>query len=105
MALDFSAPPVIHATPDPAARSTDPATSHQAAAAAKELQARHHRLILAALEQHGPMGKDGIASRTNLTAYQVGKRLTELGRVNAIRLTGRTVPSIAGRQEREWEVV
>jgi predicted ArsR family transcriptional regulator len=88
----------------PLARATDPATSRQAAAQARELAQQHHRTILAALEQHGPLGKDGIAARTNLTGVAVCRRLTELQRMGRIAPTGRTVLSAAGRSEREWEV-
>ena len=87
---------------EPAARASDPVTSHQAAAQARELAQQHHRIILAALEQHGPMGKDGIAARTNLTGVAVCRRLTELQRMGKIAPTGRTVLSTAGRHEREW---
>ena len=87
----------------PLARRTDPATSHAAAAQAKELQARHHRLILAALEQHGPMGKDAIAARIQgMDGVAVCRRLTELHRAGKIALTGRNVMSNSGRHEREW---
>jgi len=86
----------------PLARRSDPATSHAAAASANELQGQHQRLILACLEQHGPLGKDGIASRTRLDGVQTCRRLTELARAGAIVWTGRTVPSTSGRQEREW---
>ena len=96
LAMDFDAPPM--------ARSTDPATSKAAAASAKQLQGDHHRLILACLEQFGPLGKDGIAARTRLDGVQTCRRLTELSRAGLIEWTGRTVPSIAGRQEREWRV-
>ena len=87
----------------PLARSIDPSTSHCAAYAAKELQARHQRIIVACLSQHGPLGKDGIAARTLLTGVAVARRTTELDRAGLIRLTGRTVQSTAGRVEREWE--
>lgn len=87
----------------PAARRTDPATSHAAAASAKDLQARHAALILDCLKRHGPLGKDGIAARTALTGVAVARRTAELNRAKAIRLTGRTVASTAGRGEREWE--
>ena len=95
LCIDFAAP---------AARATDPATSHQAAAQARELAQQHHRTILAALEQHGPMGKDGIAARTSLTGVAVCRRLTELQRMGRIAPTGRVVASAAGRSEREWGV-
>ena len=86
----------------PGARVRDPATSHLAASQAKELAARHHRIILECLEQHGALGKDGIGARTNLTGVAVCRRLSELHVAGAIRTTGKTVTSTAGRQEREW---
>ena len=89
----------------PLARSSDPSTSHGAADAAKELQARHHRLILDCLRKHGPCGKDAIAARTALTGVQVCRRTFELYGAGLIRATGRTVQSTAGRKEREWEAV
>lgn len=89
---------------EPAARRTDPGTSHLAAAQARELAARHHRIILSCLEAHGPLGKDGIAARTQLTGHAIGKRLPELQRLGRIMLTGRTVASTAGRAEREWRL-
>lgn len=89
---------------EPLARSRDPHTSHLAAASAKELQARHHRLILDCLKQHGPHGKDGIAARTQLTGVAVARRTVELARAGLIKETGRTVLSTAGRQEREWAI-
>lgn len=98
LAWDFDVEP-------PLARSTDPGTSHAAAASAKELQADHYVRILGTLKQHGELGKDGIASRCDLTSYQVSKRLTELARLGLIEWTGRTVKSTAGRGEREWRVV
>lgn len=87
------------------ARTLDPVTSHMAAAQAKEMAARHHGLILGVLRQHGPMGKDGIASKLRgLDGVAVCRRLTELQRAGKITPTGRTVPSASGRQEREWEI-
>ena len=86
----------------PQARRTDPETSHAAAAQAKELQGHHQRLILACLEAHGALGKDGIAARTRLDGVQTCRRLTELERAGLILWTGRKVASTAGRLEREW---
>lgn len=109
--LDFgSAPPQAPSTwtppePYPAARRSDPATSHAAAAEAHELRARHHALIVECLREHGPLGKDGIAARARLTGVAVARRTVELERAGAIRPTGRTVLSTAGRAEREWWVV
>lgn len=86
----------------PAARHSDPATSKAAAIAAEGLQARHHALILECLRKHGPLGKDGIAARTRLDGTQVARRTVELQRLGLIEHTGKTVPSTAGRLEREW---
>lgn len=97
-APDLSASPAFI----PTARRSDPATSHAAAASAKELQGEHQRLILACLEQHGPLGKDGISARTRLSGVAIARRTVELQRAGMIEWTGRTVPSTAGRKEREW---
>jgi hypothetical protein len=98
MALTFE-------SPAPLARRSDPATSHAAASSARELQADHYLKIIATLQRYGALGKDGISARCGLTSYQVSKRLTELARLGAIRATGQTVRSTAGRAEREWEAV
>lgn len=92
----FDAPPM--------ARSTDPGTSHAAAASAKALQGDHHRLILACLEQHGPASKDRIAALTRLNGTQVARRTVELQRAGQIEPTGTTATSTAGRQERVWRL-
>ena len=88
----------------PAARRSDPATSHQAAESAKELAARHHKIILEALRR-GPAGKDRIAALTQLTGTQVARRTCELQRQGLIEPTGVVVRSTAGRAEREWRIV
>ena len=63
----------------PLARSTDPETSHEAAAAVPEFEADHHAKILDALLL-GPAGATEIARRCKLGRDQVGKRLCELER-------------------------
>ena len=87
----------------PAARRFDPQTSKDAAESVRELAARHHRIILTALER-GPAGKDRIAALTSLSGVQVARRTVELFRAGKIEPTGRTVTSTAGRQEREWRI-
>jgi predicted ArsR family transcriptional regulator len=99
LSIDFNAPVY------PVARRTNPHTSHAAAHLAKALAQDHQRTILACLEAHGPLGKDGIGARTQLTGHQVGKRLPELQRLGLVQPTGRTVASESGRQEREWRRV
>ena len=87
----------------PSARRSDPVTSHDAAAQAGGLAARHHTSIIACLEAHGAQGKDQIGAHTYMTGVQVCRRLKELERGGSIRPTGRTVRSVSGRSEREWE--
>lgn len=87
-----------------AARRTDPATSHEAAARAKTFSGEHQAVILEALAS-GPAGASGIAERCGLSGHQVNKRLTELARTGRIVETGRVVRSSSGRGEREWRCV
>jgi len=86
-------------------RSSDPITSYEAADAAKDLATKHLSIIVDCLKAHGALGKDGIARHTNLDRNQVSRRLNELEKMNLIQLTGRTVKSSAGRNEREWRAV
>ena len=86
-------------------RSSDPVTSYEAADAAKDLASKHFSTIVDCLQAHGALGKDGIARHSGLDANQVARRLNELEKMNLIQLTGRTVKSQAGRNEREWMAV
>lgn len=96
-------PPIEESLPlFAAARSSDPVTSHQAAAKAGGLATRHQRQILAALLD-GPAGASGIAARCGLLSHQVNKRIAELARDGRIVQTGRVVTSSSGRGEREWK--
>ena len=88
--------------PIPLARSSDPVTSHLAAASAKQLQAKHQAKVLEALKANGPMGKSMIAVRSGLGDVAVCRRLPELERDGLIEQTGCTVKSGSGRAEREW---
>ena len=85
----------------PAARTTDPATSHAAAAAFKGVAEDHRRRILEALRS-GPAGQTEIARRAGLATHQAGKRLGEMGRAGLIETTGRELVNATGRREREW---
>ena len=88
----------------PPCRANDPLESFQAADQAADLIKSHERLIVAALEQHGPGGVDAIARLCKLTGYAVGKRVTALHTSGRIELTGRSVKSDSGRMQREWRV-
>jgi hypothetical protein len=86
----------------PRARVRDPVTSHGAATRARELAKQHHILILGALAR-GSMGVDAIGEVCHLNGYQIGKRMVELQRAGAVELTGKTVLSNSGREQREWK--
>ena len=89
----------------PRVRKTDPETSFEAAEAIKPVINDHHRIIQACLQEYGALGKDGIAALTNLDGNQVARRLNEMRVLGLIYLTGKTVKSNSGRNEREWNVV
>jgi predicted ArsR family transcriptional regulator len=84
------------------ARATDAITSFQAADSIKDIAKMHQDVIVAGLQRFGPMGKDQIAANTGLQPNQVSRRLSELEKIGLIELTGQTVKSDSGRQEREW---
>jgi len=88
----------------PRVRKDDPITSFEAADSIKEVSAKHHKIILECLEKNGPLGKDGIARLTGLESNQVARRLNEMKVMCLITLTGNTVKSNSGRNEREWTV-
>ena len=88
----------------PRVRKTDPVTSFQAAESIKPVAPKHYSVILDCLQTYGALGKDGIASLTNLDSNQVARRLNEMNKLGLIKLTGKTVKSDSGRQEREWTV-
>ena len=86
----------------PRVRSTDPLTSFEAAEAIKPVVSQHHQTILECLQKHGALGKDGISAKTSLDGNQVARRLNEMKVLGLIYLTGKTVKSNSGRNEREW---
>jgi len=87
----------------PRFRNTDPITSVEAADKT-DFVPDHIDIIIDCLRTHGPLGKDGIASKTNLDGNQVARRLNEMMNLNIIETTGQTVKSNAGRSEREWRI-
>lgn len=89
----------------PRVRATDPETSFQAAEEIKPVVNQHYQIILECLKTHGALGKDGIAALTNLDGNQVARRLNEMKIIGLIELTGNTVKSNSGRNEREWNVI
>jgi predicted transcriptional regulator len=88
----------------PRVRTTDPLTSFEAAESIKPVVNKHYEIILECLKTYGALGKDGISSLTKLESNQVARRLNEMQKIGLIHLTGRTVKSNSGRNEREWEI-
>jgi predicted transcriptional regulator len=88
----------------PRVRSTDPITSFEAADSIKDVAKRQYQIILDCLSEHGPLGKDGIANHSKLDGAQISRRLGEMQKLGLIQLTGKTVKSNSGRNEREWTV-
>ena len=87
----------------PRARNEDPITSVEASDKV-DFSVEHYDIILECLIKYGPLGKDGIASRTRLDGNQVARRLSEMAKLDFIETTGQTVKSNAGRSEREWRL-
>lgn len=92
------------------ARSTDPVTSHDAAARVCEFAANHQGTIIGVLRTLGHLTVYEVAEHCGLTAHAIGKRMNELERAGAIRcarldgaLLTRSTPS--GRQARVWEAL
>ena len=87
----------------PRARKEDPITSVEASDKV-DFAGEHYDIILDCLAKHGPLGKDGIASKSNLDGNQVARRLNEMMKLDFIELTGNTVKSACNRNEREWRL-
>jgi predicted transcriptional regulator len=87
----------------PRVRKDDPITSYEAADSINESADKHHKIIQDCLKDCGPLGKDGIAGLTGLESTQVSRRLSEMKTLGLISLTGKTVKSNSGRNEREWK--
>jgi len=87
----------------PRVRTSDPTTSHQAAASIADVSS-HYAQILEALSTIGPLGKDGISFYSKLDPNQIARRLNEMQKIGLIRLTGKTVKSNSNSQEREWTI-
>ena len=87
----------------PRVREDDPITSYEASDKV-DFAGQHYDIILGCLTKYGPLGKDGIAARTNLDSNQIARRLPEMEKLHFSETTGQTVKSTAGRSEREWRI-
>jgi len=86
----------------PRVRKEDPITSYEAADSIVDSASKHWKVIQECLKENGPLGKDGIARLTGLDGNQVARRMNEMKVMGMVFLTGKTVKSQSGRNEREW---
>jgi predicted ArsR family transcriptional regulator len=86
-------------------RSTDPVTSHEAAAQALPVAKRHVSIIAAYLKRIYPAcaTADEVAKATKLQRHAVLKRLPDLRRDGLAQPTGKTRMMSSGREGRTWE--
>lgn len=86
------------------ARTSDPITSHQAAAQAQSMAQIHARKILKFLQAIYPKGTtyDVIAEATKLDRHAVGRRLPELLEAGRAYPTGEYRMMGTGRKGRVW---
>ena len=89
----------------PAARATDPTTSHQAAAAARDHAGVQRVRILKHLQQCGMLTADALDEALQMRATSAGRRLPELEALGLARPTEKTARTRSGRQARLWEAV
>lgn len=94
----------------PLARSSDPATSVDAAFLAKSLARAHCALILDALREYGPSTAERLANVLPLDKHQIGRRLVELERLGQARVPQKDGKDVThtlttGRQARVWEAM
>ncbi len=86
------------------ARTSDPATSHQAAARVHEIAKAQEEAIVRTLGQYGPMTCDQIAERLGWETSQVNRRTPELKARGVLRVKA-IGKSKSGRAARVWEAV
>ena len=86
-------------------RRTDPKTSDAAASSAKELRAKHHKIIIGALRESGDMTSEQISDIVSLDYWAVARRMRELCDANLIVETGQVRRNRSGRQATVWRVV
>ncbi|MEI8369785.1 MAG: hypothetical protein WCJ31_15225 [Planctomycetia bacterium] len=90
-------------SPAPAARATDPPTSHEAAEGAKVFAPSQSERILEAL-QLGPAGKTELWRRTAISDVAIARRCTDLCRVGRLVVVSEDGLSLTGNRERVYDL-
>lgn len=103
-------------TTGPAARATDPETSHKAAASVTDVTAKQ-AAVLDVLRHYGPLTDEQIRNYHRAKAYPWQsdsglrtrrKELVELGKVEPVTMLGGDVfkrPTVSGRESIVWRAV
>lgn len=86
-------------------RSTDPATSHAAAAGAECFAHTHAGRILSVLRYEGSGTAEHIAKYTGLTVVQIDRRMVELQRQKLVRVIQLGGDDLVRNGFRVWEAV
>ena len=88
----------------PAARATDPHTSHEAAAQLDATGARgfQQRIAAQAVERHPGLTSMELAKKTGLDRYMLARRLPECRTASAVRMGEARECSVSGRQAMTW---
>jgi predicted ArsR family transcriptional regulator len=89
----------------PTARRTDPDTSHQAAASMVHIAGLQAREVLEALRRYGSMTYTEIASLAGLEPHAVGRRLSELRRLELVERLSETRVTPSGRAAHVYRVM
>jgi len=87
--------------PRPAARATDPPTSHEAAERAERFSTGHYAQILEALRE-SPGSKTQLSARTGINDVEVGRRISDLLGVGRVLVHSHDGRSASGNRERVY---
>lgn len=103
LSLDF-APPRLRQVETPAARRTDPNTSHLAAEqhTASGRRGQQQAQAIAAVRAFPGMTSFELAMRTNLDRYMLARRLPECVTAGAVRKDEPRICAITGRLATTW---
>ena len=87
------------------ARTTDPETSHKAAASMKDGAESQRGDIVHALNLYGPRTADELDAFCGFRPTTAGRRLSELRESGLARETNETRPTRSGRDATVWKAV
>ncbi len=88
----------------PAARATDPSSSHDAAehVTATGLRAQQQALTIAAIRAFPGLTMQELSERTGICRFQLGRRVSECETAGAVRRMPKRKCSVTGRLAEPW---